>query len=122
MNNLQETLHSFVVNFQNTQTRTSRNLQHHSSDENYDVSQYPVPSHINQQIIPEATMHPQQNQYISSAILIARPSYNPSSFPNNLLNMNMPPSRRIIAFDPRNVSNPERNVILTQDDISQLVH
>ena len=39
MNNLQETLHDFVVNFQNTQNRHSRNLQHQTNDENYDVPQ-----------------------------------------------------------------------------------
>ena len=119
MNNLQETLHDFVVNFQNTQNRTSRNPQHQANDENYDVPQHPAPSNIHPPIMPEAVMQPQLNQNISSAIPTARPSYDPTSFPNNLLNMNTSSSRRIVAFDPRNVSNPKRNVILTQDDVSQ---
>ena len=119
MNNFQETLHDFVVNFQNTQHRVSRNPQHSTNDENYDISQPPAPSSMNQQIIPEAPMQPQFAQNVASAILTARPSYDPNSFPNNFLNINTSSSRRIAAFDPRNVSNPERNVILTQDDVSQ---
>ena len=119
MNNLQETLHDFVVNFQNTQHRVSRNPQHSTNDENYDISQPPAPSSMNQQIIPEAPMQPQFAQNVALAIPTARPSYDPNSFPNNFLNINTSSSRRIAAFDPRNVSNPERNVILTQDDVSQ---
>ena len=89
MNNLQETLHDFVVNFQNTQNRTSRNLQHQSNDENYDVSQHPASSSMHPQIMPKAVMQPQLNQNISSAIPTARPSYDP----NNFLNVNTSSSR-----------------------------
>ena len=39
MNNLQETLHDFVVNFQNTQNRNSRNPQSQPNDEDYNVPQ-----------------------------------------------------------------------------------
>ena len=119
MNNLQETLHDFVVNFQNTQNRNSRNLQHQTNDDNYDVAQPPASVSMNQHIIPEAVMQPQTVPNASSAIPTARPSYDPNFFPNNFSNVNTSSSRRIAAFDPRNVSNPERNVILTQDDVSQ---
>ena len=120
MNNLQDTLHEFVVNFQHTQNRTSRIPQQQMNDENYDVSQPPATKQYDiNQIIPETVMQPQFNPNVSSAIPTARPSYDPNSFSNNFLNMNTSSSRRTVAFDPRNVSNPERNVILTQDDISQ---
>ena len=115
MNNLQETLHDFVVNFQSTQNRNSRNPQYQSNDENYDIPQPAASNNMNQSIIPEAVMQPQFVPNASSAIPTARPSYDP----NNFSNVNVPSSRRIAAFDPRNVSNPERNVILTQDDVSQ---
>ena len=119
MNNLQETLYDFVVNFQNTQNRHSRNLQHQTNDENYDVPQPTASTSMNQHILPEVIMQSQFAPNASSAIPTARPSYDPNSFPNNFSNVNTSSSRRIAAFDPRNVSNPERNVILTQDDVSQ---
>ena len=119
MNNLQETLHDFVVNFQNTQNRNSRNPQYQPNDENYDIPQPTASTSMNQHILPEAVMQPQIILNASSATPIARPSYDPNSFPNNFSNVNASSSRRIAAFDPRNVSNPERNVILTQDDVSQ---
>ena len=119
MNNLQETLYDFVVNFQNTQNRTSRNPQHQMNDENYDVSQQPASISMNPQIMPDTAIQPQFNQNVSSAIPTVRPSYDPTLLSNNFLNVNTSSSRRIVAFDPRNVSNPERNVILTQDDVSQ---
>ena len=68
MNNLQDTLHEFVVNFQHTQNRTSRNPQQQMNDENYDVSQPPAPNSMTQQIIPETVMQPQFNPNVSSAI------------------------------------------------------
>ena len=68
MNNLQETLHDFVVNFQNTQNRNSRNPQHQMNDEHYDVSQPPAPSSMNQQIIPETVMQPQVVPNVSLVI------------------------------------------------------
>ena len=68
MNNLQDTLYEFVVNFQHTQNRTSRNPQQQMNDENYDVSQPPAPNSMTQQIIPETVMQPQFNPNVPSAI------------------------------------------------------
>ena len=48
MNNLQKTLHDFVVNFQNTQNRNSRNPQYQSNDENYDIPQPTASNNMNQ--------------------------------------------------------------------------